>query len=106
MPPVYSDVYALVREIREKRLPRNRFFDEHATPGGAEARRLHRFLRAVEKDLLAAEEVEVTRDAASWRVTMRFPSVRLSRVVVLSSDDYAILVAEDGRLRQLLETRD
>jgi hypothetical protein len=107
VPPVYSDVYALVREIREKRFPRNRYFDEHATPGGAEARRLHRFLRAVEKDLLEAEAVEVARDTANdiWRVTMRFPSVRLSRVVALSSDEHAILI-EDARLRQLLETRD
>jgi hypothetical protein len=96
-----SDVYALVREIRDKRLPRNRFFEAHATPGGAEARRVHRFLRAVEKDLLSADEVEVERAAAGWRVTMRFPSVRLSRVVVLSLDEHAILI-EDPRVARLL----
>jgi len=95
-----SDVYALVREIREKRWPRNRFFEAHATPGGAEARRVHRFLRAVEKDLLAADQVEVEREAAGWRITMRFPSVRLSRVVVLSRDEHAILV-EDPRVARL-----
>jgi len=96
-----SDVYALVREIRDKRLPRNRFFEAHATTGGAEARRVHRFLRAVEKDLLAADQVEVERAGAGWRVTMRFPSVRLSRVVVLSPDEHAILV-EDPRVAWLL----
>ncbi len=96
-----SDVYALVREIRDQRLPRNRFFDEHATAGGAEARRLHRFLRAVEKDLLAADQVEVEKEAARWRITMRFPAVRFQRVVHLTRDEHAILV-EDPRVARLL----
>ena len=96
-----SDVYALVRSIRDKRLPRNRHFDEHATPRGAEARRVHRFLRGVERDLMAAETVDVAREDTHWRVTMRFPSVRLRRVVSLTPDEHAILV-EDPRVAQLL----
>jgi hypothetical protein len=96
-----SDVYALVRSIRDKRLPRNRHFDEHATKSGAEARRVHRFLRGVERDLLAAQAVDVVRDGARWRVTMRFPSVRLRRVVSLTLDEHAILV-EDPRVAELL----
>jgi hypothetical protein len=96
-----TDVYALVRELRESRLPRNRFFDAHATDSGAEARRVHRFLRAVEKDLARAEQIEVDQEGARWRVTMRFPSVRLSRVVLLSSDEHAILV-ENPALARLL----
>jgi hypothetical protein len=97
------DVYALVREIREKRLPRNRNFDVHATAGGAEARRVHRFLRGIEKDLLAAEEVVVETDAnGQWRITMRFPSVRLRRVVSLTNGERAILL-EDPRVAPLLQ---
>ena len=97
-----SDVYALVREIREKRWPRNRFFDAHATARGAEARRVHRFLRAVERDLLTAEQVVVEREADRWRITMRFPSVRLSRVVLLGADEHALLV-EDPRVARLID---
>jgi hypothetical protein len=101
-----SDVYALVRSIRDKRLPRNRYFDEHATKSGTEARRVNRFLRAIEKDLLAAEEVEVERDARSrsWRITMRFPSVRLHRVVSLTEDEHAILL-EEPQLAERLRPR-
>jgi hypothetical protein len=88
-----SDVYALVRSIREKRFPRNRYFDEHATPDGAQARRLCRFLRGIEKDLLAADEVVVER-VPGWRITMRFPAMRLERVVSLSEDEHAILVED------------
>jgi len=100
------DVYALVREIREKRLPRNRNFDAHATADGVEARRVHRFLRGIEKDLLAAEEVAVEADAGPgksgpWRITMRFPSVRLRRIVSLTHGERAILL-ENPRVAQLL----
>jgi hypothetical protein len=96
-----TDVYALVRELRESRFPRNRFFDAHASNSGAEARRVHRFLRAVERDLARAAQIEVNREGARWRVTMRFPSVRLSRVVLLSGDEHAILV-ENPALARLL----
>jgi hypothetical protein len=97
-----SDVYALVRSIRDQQLSRNRHFDEHATVNGAEARRVHRFLRAIERDLLAAAEIEVEREADSrWRISMRFPSVRLRRMVSLSEGERAILV-ENPRVAALL----
>ena len=97
------DVYALVREIREKRLPRNRNFEAHATADGVEARRVHRFLRGIEKDLLAAEEVAVEADDTNGlcRITMRFPSVRLRRIVSLTPGERAILL-EDPRVAPLL----
>ncbi len=98
-----TDVYALVRSIRDKRLPRNRFFAEHATTNGAAARRLHRFLSGIKRDLLSAEIVEVVHDETvpRWRVTMRFPSVRLHRVVWINADEHAILV-EDPRVAERL----
>ena len=104
-----SDVYALVRSIREKRWARNRNFDEHATPTGAQARRVHRFLAGIERDVLEAEDVEVERahgadGSGVWRVTMRFPSVRLHRVVSLTDGEHAILV-EDARLAERLKPR-
>ncbi len=95
------DVYALVREIREKRLPRNRNFDAHDTAHGAEARRVHRFLKGIEKDVLAADQVEVEEANGQWRITMRFPSVRLRRIVALTEAERAILL-EDPRVASLL----
>ena len=96
-----NDVYALVRSLRERRFPRNRFFDAHATVSGAEARRVHRFLRGIERDLLTAQEVRVRIEGARWLVTMTFPSVRLHRVVSLTAAEHAILV-EDPRVAALL----
>jgi hypothetical protein len=100
-----SDVYALVREIRENRLSRNRNFDALAGASGVEARRVHRFLRAVERDLAAASEVEVRQTAAgSFSVAMSFPSVRLTRVLSLTEDELRLL-SEDPRLAALLQPR-
>ncbi len=96
-----SDVYALVRSIRAKQLPRNRHFDEHATPEGQAARRLNRFFRAIERDLLRAARVEVRRDADGFAVSMEFPEVRLVRRVALSAQEHALLI-EDERLRRIL----
>jgi hypothetical protein len=96
-----SDVYALVRSIRQNRLPRNRNFEVHASALGARARRLHRFLRGVERDLRAASAVEVRQNVAGVTVVMAFPTVRLSRKVVLTVEEHALLV-EDPRLAALL----
>ena len=77
-----NDVYALVRSLRAATWPRNRHFEAHATPTGAEARRLHRFLRGVERDVRAADTVRVRRsDGGGVTVEMAFGAVRLSRVV-------------------------
>jgi len=92
-----NDVYALVRSLRAATWPRNRHFDAHATPTGAEARRLHRFLRALERDILAADSVNVRHGSDGIVVRLAFPSVRLERVVTLSPEEHAMLV-EDARI--------
>jgi hypothetical protein len=87
-------VYALVRSIRDRSFSRNRNFDEHATVNGARARRVHRFLQGVERDLLAADHVELLTADDGYRLTLSFPSLRMSRMVSLSADDYAILIED------------
>jgi hypothetical protein len=97
-----NDVYALVRSIRQARFPRNRHFEAHATPAGREARRVHRFLRGIERDLRAAESVRVTRAHAGFTLEMRFPAVRLERVVLLTPGEHALLT-EDPELAARLD---
>jgi pyridoxine 5'-phosphate synthase PdxJ len=93
-----NDVYALVRSLRAATWPRNRHFDAHATPTGAEARRLHRFLRAIERDVLAADSVRVRRASdGAITIEMAFGAVRLSRVVTLAPEEHALLV-EDAQM--------
>ena len=89
-----NDVYALVRSLRAATWPRNRHFDAHATPTGAEARRVHRFLRAFERDVRAADSVRVERVDGGIKVAMAFGAVRLSRVVTLTPEEYALLVED------------
>lgn len=93
-----NDVYALVRSLRAATWPRNRHFEAHATPTGAEARRVHRFLRGVERDVRAADAVQARRhDGGTVTVEMRFGAVRLSRVVTLTAEEHALLV-EDAQM--------
>jgi hypothetical protein len=89
-----NDVYDLVRSLRAATWPRNRHFDAHATPTGAEARRLHRFLRAVERDVRNADSVKVRRHKGGVVVEMAFGAVRLSRVVTLSAGEVQLLVED------------
>jgi hypothetical protein len=97
-----NDVYALVRSLRAATWSRNRHFEAHATPTGAEARRVHRFLRALERDLHRADAVSVRRRRPdALEVTLSFPAVRLERVVTLRPEEHALLV-EDARLAQRL----
>jgi len=92
-----SDVHAIVRSLRARRFPRNRNFEAHQSRASIEARRLHRFLRGVERDLAAAERVTVARaPAGRFLVEMRFPSVRLTRAVLLTVDDLALLRETPG----------
>jgi hypothetical protein len=100
-----SDVYALVRSIRANELPRNRHFDTHATAEGAEARRVHRFLRAIERDVETANVVRVRRHDNGYTVVMEFSAVRLRRVVMLTAQEYALLV-ENERLQERLRLED
>jgi hypothetical protein len=100
-----SDVYAIVRSIREKRFSRNRYFDEHKTEASVEARRVHRFLRAVERDVLAAHDVRVQPKPPGYQISLGFPDVKLTRVVSLTEEEYGLLVEEPrvaAKLRALL----
>ncbi len=97
-----NDVYDLVRSLRAATWPRNRHFDAHATEAGAEARRLHRFLRAVERDLLAADHVTMREHEGGIVVEMAFDAVRLSRVVSLTRQEHALLV-EDAQIAARLQ---
>jgi hypothetical protein len=92
-----NDVYALVRSLRHNRLPRNRHFEVHATPSGQAARRLHRFLRAIERDVMAADAVSVRPRDGGVVVELEFGSLRLTRAVSLTHEELALLV-EDPRL--------
>jgi hypothetical protein len=97
-----SDVYALVRDLKENRFPRNRNFDAHTLPVSEEARRLLRFLRGVERDVRAAEVVRVERaDGGSYTVTLAFPAVRLTRVVSLTAGEYGLLVEDEALAARL-----
>ncbi len=97
-----NDVYALVRSLRDKQWPRNRFFEAHATPSGAEARRLHRFLRAVERDVRGADRVTVrSRDGGGVTLELAFEAVRLTRIVSLTPEEHALL-SEDPSLAERL----
>lgn len=90
--PVYEAVYEMVRSLRANALPRNRHFDVHASAAGAAARRIHRFLRGVERDLRHATTVRIDAGEGGQRVlTLEFARVRLRRVVSLTSAEYSIL---------------
>ena len=97
-----NDVYDLVRSLRAATWPRNRHFDAHATQTGAAARRLHRFLRGVERDVLAADRVQVREREGGVVVELAFRAVRLSRVVSLTREEHALLV-EDARIAARLQ---
>jgi hypothetical protein len=99
-----SDVYALVRSIRAARYSRNRNFEAHRSAASVEARRVNRFLRAIERDLLAAERVTITSRGESFVVEMVFPAVRATRRVALSGEAMALL-REDPRLADRLDAR-
>jgi hypothetical protein len=101
-----NDVYALVRSLRAATRPRNRYFDAHATPTGAAARRVHRFLRAVERDVLAADSVRVRRTDGGVEVTLAFGAVRLSRIVTLTPEEHALLVEDAEMAARLAPSSD
>ena len=76
-------------------------------PTGAEARRLHRFLRGVERDVRAADTVRVRRsDGGGVTVEMAFGAVRLSRVVTLSREEHALLVEDADMATRLVPEND
>jgi hypothetical protein len=86
-----NDVYALVRSLRSASWPRNRHFEAHATEIGVEARRLHRFLRGLERDIATADRIIVTPHADRFVVRLEFDTLKLERVVTLTPEEHAIL---------------
>ncbi|HEX4460898.1 MAG TPA: hypothetical protein VIA18_23120 [Polyangia bacterium] len=86
-----NDVYALVRSLRSASWPRNRHFEAHATELGQEARRLHRFLRGLERDVAAADRIVVRAHADRFVVKLEFDTLKLERVVTLTPQEHAIL---------------
>ncbi len=86
-----NDVYALVRSLRAASWPRNRHFEAHATELGQEARRLHRFLRGLERDVATADRVLVRAHADRFVVKLEFDTLKLERVVTLTPEEHAIL---------------
>jgi hypothetical protein len=100
-----NDVYDLVRSLRQERWPRNRHFEAHATKAGAMARRLHRFLRAVERDVRVADSVRVVANDEGVTLEMAFLAVRLARAVQLTKDELALLL-EDPEIAARLKSAD
>lgn len=93
MSDVYEQpIYAMVRSLRANQLPRNRHFDAHAGADGAAARRIHRFLRGVERDLRLATRIELADSEGGQRLlTLELGPVRVRRVVALSPTEFSIL---------------
>jgi len=90
-----SNVYAVLKSLRANELPRNRHFEFHRTPEAAAARRLHRFLRGLERDVLRASHVELMpaeQPGAQRLLSMEFAAVRSTRRVWLNDEEYALLV--------------
>jgi hypothetical protein len=99
-----SDVYALVRTLRDSRLSRNRNFELHATEEGMAARRVARFLRGVERDLFRAADarLEPAPSGDGYVLTLAFPEVRLRRMVALTAGEHRLLT-EAPAVRERLE---
>ena len=86
-------IYELVRALRAHGLPRNRNFEAHATAEARAARRIVRFLRGVEADVLGAERVRsIPRRDGGVVLELSLPSVKLQRTVELDARAYAILI--------------
>jgi len=92
----------MVRALRDQRLPRNQNFVVHASAFGARARRVHRLLAAVERDLRRATErtLAVREDGAELK--LQFAEVHSHRVVHLALDELDLL-RENPEIRALLE---
>ncbi len=92
----------MVRSLRRRELPRNRHFALHDSPVGTQARKLHRFLRAIEGDLERSNDVTARIEGGGCLLTMRFAAVRLTRVVSLSAADLQLL-AENPKIESILK---
>ena len=104
-----SSVLELVARMRRDAFSRNRNFDTFARSAGegVRARRIWRYLRALEREICAhgprvgqgvRMQVE-PRPEGGRRIVIEVPEVRMRRVAVLDAAEYALL-------REHAETRD
>jgi len=86
-------IYELVRVLRGSSLSRNRNFEAHASAEARAARRIVRFLRGVEADVLGAERVwsRPTRNGGVV-LELALPALKLERTVELDARAYALLM--------------
>jgi hypothetical protein len=106
------DLVATVGRMRRDAQSRNRNFDAFARAEMAAkgARRLWRYLRSLELDLLANRSrlgngvnlrIE-RRTEGGRRIVLEIPEVRMRRTVLLSAEEFAVLV-ENPEIRHLLD---
>jgi hypothetical protein len=94
-------VLELVARMRREAFSRNRNFDvfERAETEAKHARRIWRYLRSLEADLMANRSrigsgvnLRVERRAdGGRRITIEVPEVRMRRTAILSAEEYALL---------------
>ncbi len=79
-----------VRRLRaDRRFSRNRFFAALSSPEGRRAVRIHRHLRALERDLATGWTLRVDRERDRFRLTLR--GRRAERVAWLSPGEFRLL---------------
>jgi hypothetical protein len=92
-----DEIYRIVRALRRKELSRNRHFELHASEAGRVARRVHRFLRGVERDLRRASEVRVARRPdGGVRLELQHAALRARRTIDLDARAHALLLEDAG----------
>jgi len=110
-----TNVLELVARMRREAFSRNRHFDafSQADEETTRARRLWRYLRALEHDLVAIAPrvgmgvhlVIEPRAEGGRRITIEVPEVRMRRVALLSAEEYGLL-REHPDARALLDSVD
>lgn len=90
-----AEIYELVRAMRAAKLPRNRNFELHTTPIVRQARRVHRFLRSVERDLRRASKVRsFPRPDGGVHLELSNEAVRARRTLDLDALAHALLLED------------
>ena len=86
----------LVARMRRESFSRNRNFEvfAHADGESLEARRLWRYLRSLERDLIAYATANLRvelRAGGGHRITIEVPEVRMKRTALVTAEEYALL---------------
>lgn len=96
-----SELYHLVKRLREEGLSRNRDFDALSQPIARRARRIDRWLRGLERDLRRSASVTVTPVDCGAHIVLAMPALSSRREVVITREELALL-ARDPVLAALL----